>query len=394
MATPALMHNYGERTLTLVRGEGSYVWDDSGRRYLDALSGIAVCGLGHCHPAVTAAIQEQAGALLHVSNLYNIPAQEQLAEKLVSLSGMDNVFFSNSGAEANEAAIKLARRLGNERGLAVPKILVMQGAFHGRTLATLTATGNEKVQAGFAPLPEGFLRIPFDDVNAVEEMAAAHDDIVAILVEPVQGEGGIRVPAPDYLSQLRKICDAQDWLLMLDEIQTGNGRTGKLFAYQHGDALPDVVTTAKGLGNGVPIGACLARGQAAQLFTAGTHGSTFGGNPLACRAGLAVLETLTNEKLIERAATLGEQLLVELREALADCNAVKEIRGLGLLIGIELDRPCGELVEWARQEGLLINVTAGNVVRLLPPLTMTDQESVETVATVSALIQQFAREAA
>nr|WP_255771420.1 aspartate aminotransferase family protein [Microbulbifer guangxiensis] len=388
------MHNYGERTLTLVRGEGSYVWDDGGRRYLDALSGIAVCGLGHCHPAVTAAVREQAGTLLHVSNLYNIPAQEQLAENIASLSGMDNVFFSNSGAEANEAAIKLARRLGNARGLAVPRILVMEGAFHGRTLATLTATGNEKVQAGFAPLPEGFLRVPFNDVAAIEKMAAAHDDIVAILVEPVQGEGGIRVPAPDYLKQLRKICDAQDWLLMLDEIQTGNGRTGKLFAYQHSDVLPDVVTTAKGLGNGVPIGACLARGKAAQLFTAGTHGSTFGGNPLACRAGLAVLETLINEKLIERAATLGEQLLVQLREALADCTAVREIRGLGLLVGIELDRPCGALVEQARQEGLLINVTAGNVVRLLPPLTMTDNECARIAATVGTLVQQFAREEA
>ncbi|WP_176491078.1 MULTISPECIES: acetylornithine transaminase [Microbulbifer] len=394
MATPALMHNYGERTLTLVRGEGSYVWDDAGRRYLDALSGIAVCGLGHCHPAVTGAIQDQAGTLLHVSNLYNIPAQEQLAEKLVSQSGMDNVFFSNSGAEANEAAIKLARRLGNERGFPVPKILVMENAFHGRTLATLTATGNEKVQAGFAPLPEGFLRVPFDDVAAIEKMAVAHDDIVAILVEPVQGEGGIRVPAPGYLKRLREICDNRDWLLMLDEIQTGNGRSGALFAYQHNGLLPDVVTTAKGLGNGVPIGACLARGKAAQLFTAGTHGSTFGGNPLACRAGLAVLETLEQEQLIERAATLGEQLLVQLREALTGCAAVKEIRGLGLLIGIELDRPCGVLVERAREAGLLINVTAGSVVRLLPPLTITDEECAEITATVSALIQQFTRETA
>ncbi|KUJ84966.1 aspartate aminotransferase family protein [Microbulbifer flavimaris] len=388
------MHNYGERTLTLVRGEGSYVWDDAGRRYLDALSGIAVCGLGHCHPAVTGAIQDQAGTLLHVSNLYNIPAQEQLAEKLVSQSGMDNVFFSNSGAEANEAAIKLARRLGNERGFPVPKILVMENAFHGRTLATLTATGNEKVQAGFAPLPEGFLRVPFDDVAAIEKMAVAHDDIVAILVEPVQGEGGIRVPAPGYLKRLREICDNRDWLLMLDEIQTGNGRSGALFAYQHNGLLPDVVTTAKGLGNGVPIGACLARGKAAQLFTAGTHGSTFGGNPLACRAGLAVLETLEQEQLIERAATLGEQLLVQLREALTGCAAVKEIRGLGLLIGIELDRPCGVLVERAREAGLLINVTAGSVVRLLPPLTITDEECAEITATVSALIQQFTRETA
>ncbi|GAA5523719.1 acetylornithine aminotransferase [Microbulbifer aestuariivivens] len=395
MATPALMQNYGERTLTLVRGEGSYVWDDGGRRYLDALSGIAVCGLGHCHPAVTAALCEQAGTLLHVSNLYNIPAQEQLAQQLVSLSGMDNVFFSNSGAEANEAAIKLARKLGNERGLAVPKILVMEGAFHGRTLATLTATGNKKAQEGFAPLTEGFLRVPFNDVAAVEKMADAHDDIVAILVEPVQGEGGIRVPDADYLPRLRAICDSRDWLLMLDEIQTANGRSGKLFAYQHSDGLlPDVVTTAKGLGNGVPIGACLARGKAAQLFGPGAHGSTFGGNPLACRAGLAVLETLAGEQLIERAGILGRQLLIQLREALGDCAAVTEIRGLGLLLGIELDRPCAALVEMARAQGLLINVTAGNVVRLLPPLTLSDQECDEIVGTVSTLIKQFARETA
>ncbi|MBB3059506.1 acetylornithine/succinylornithine family transaminase [Microbulbifer rhizosphaerae] len=394
MAIPALMQNYGTRTLTLVRGEGNYVWDDAGRRYLDAISGIAVCGLGHCHPAVTEALQDQAHTLLHVSNLYNIPAQEQLAEKLVTLSDMDNVFFSNSGAEANEAAIKLARRLGNERGLAVPRIVVMEGAFHGRTLATLTATGNEKIQQGFAPLPEGFLRVPFDDVAAIEKLAAQHNDIVAVLVEPVQGEGGIRVPAPDYLNKLRDLCDRQDWLLMLDEIQSANGRSGKLFAYQHNGILPDVVTTAKGLGNGVPIGACLARGKAAQLFTAGSHGSTFGGNPLACRAGLAVLDTLEKEWLIERAAKLGEQLLQQLREQLADCAAVREIRGLGLLIGIELDRPCAELVEQARTRDLLINVTAGNVVRLLPPLTLSDDECRQIGATVSTLIENFTRQAA
>nr|WP_221191748.1 aspartate aminotransferase family protein [Microbulbifer rhizosphaerae] len=388
------MQNYGTRTLTLVRGEGNYVWDDAGRRYLDAISGIAVCGLGHCHPAVTEALQDQAHTLLHVSNLYNIPAQEQLAEKLVTLSDMDNVFFSNSGAEANEAAIKLARRLGNERGLAVPRIVVMEGAFHGRTLATLTATGNEKIQQGFAPLPEGFLRVPFDDVAAIEKLAAQHNDIVAVLVEPVQGEGGIRVPAPDYLNKLRDLCDRQDWLLMLDEIQSANGRSGKLFAYQHNGILPDVVTTAKGLGNGVPIGACLARGKAAQLFTAGSHGSTFGGNPLACRAGLAVLDTLEKEWLIERAAKLGEQLLQQLREQLADCAAVREIRGLGLLIGIELDRPCAELVEQARTRDLLINVTAGNVVRLLPPLTLSDDECRQIGATVSTLIENFTRQAA
>ena len=395
MATPALMQNYGERTLTLVRGEGNYVWDNAGRRYLDAISGIAVCGLGHCHPAVTAALTEQAQTLLHVSNLYNIPAQEQLADRLVYLSGMDNVFFSNSGAEANEAAIKLARKLGNQRGLACPRIIVMENAFHGRTLATLTATGNEKVQQGFAPLPEGFVRVPFNDIAAIEALAAVHDDIVAVLVEPVQGEGGIRIPAADYLTQLRALCDQHDWLLMLDEIQTGNGRTGKLFAYQHsGGLLPDVVTTAKGLGNGVPIGACLARGHAAELFNAGSHGSTFGGNPLACRAGLAVLETLAEQQLIERAAALGETLLQQLRIKLADCAAVIEIRGRGLMLGIELDRPCAELVERAREHEILINVTAGNVVRLLPPLTLSDAECSLLTDTVGDLIQQFARQAA
>ncbi|MCX2778921.1 aspartate aminotransferase family protein [Microbulbifer thermotolerans] len=394
MATPALMQNYGDRTLTLVRGEGNYVWDDAGQRYLDAIAGIAVCGLGHCHPAVTEALHDQARTLLHVSNLYNIPAQEQLADRLVYLSGMDNVFFSNSGAEANEAAIKLARRLGNERGYAVPKIVVMEGAFHGRTLATLTATGNEKVQQGFAPLPEGFLRAPFDDPDAINQLAAEHPDIVAVLVEPVQGEGGIRVPAHDYLNRLRNLCDKHDWLLMLDEIQTGNGRSGKLFAYQHNDILPDVVTTAKGLGNGVPIGACLARGKAARLFTAGSHGSTFGGNPLACRAALAVLDTLENQWLIERAEKLGARLLQQLRQQLAGCDAVVDIRGLGLLVGVALDRPCGEIVEMARAEGILINVTAGNVVRLLPPLTLTDDECARIAETVSTLIQRFTRSAA
>ena len=395
MASPALMQNYGNRTLTLVRGEGNYLWDDSGRRYLDALSGIAVCGLGHCHPAVTQAIQEQAQTLLHVSNLYNIPPQEQLAEKLVAVSGMDNVFFSNSGAEANEAAIKLARRLGNERGLACPKIVVTEGAFHGRTLATLTATGNPKVQQGFAPLPEGFLRVPFNDAAAIEKLAAEHDDIVAILVEPIQGEGGIRIPDADYLPRLRALCDQQQWLLMLDEIQTANGRSGKFFAYQHfDDLLPDVVTTAKGLGNGVPIGACLARGKAAELFGAGSHGSTFGGNPLACRAGLAVLETLESEWLVEKAEKLGTRLLDQLQRELGGCPHVSEIRGLGLLIGIELDRPCAELVDQARAQGLLINVTAGNVVRLLPPLTLTDAECDQIATTVASLVRDFAQQAA
>ncbi|WP_413662957.1 acetylornithine transaminase [Microbulbifer sp. CNSA002] len=393
MATPTLMQNYGDRTLTLVRGEGNYVWDDQGRRYLDAISGIAVCGLGHCHPKVTLALHEQIRTLLHVSNLYNIPAQEKLADKLVQLSGMDNVFFSNSGAEANEAAIKLARRLGNSRNIETPQILVMESAFHGRTLATLTATGNEKIQEGFGPLPEGFLRVPFNDTAAIEKLAGERNDIVAVLVEPVQGEGGVRVPTSNYLGQLREICDQHNWLLMLDEVQTGNGRSGKMFAYQHADILPDVVTTAKGLGNGVPIGACLARGIAAQLFSAGTHGSTFGGNPLACSAALAVIDTLESEWLLERAEALGQRLLHQLKQQLSDCDQVKEVRGLGLMIGIELQQPCAKLVDIARERGLLINVTAGNVVRLLPPLTLSDDECHQLANDVSSLIHQFALQA-
>ncbi|WP_444917918.1 aspartate aminotransferase family protein [Microbulbifer sp. JMSA003] len=393
MATPTLMQNYGDRTLTLVRGEGNYVWDDQGRRYLDAISGIAVCGLGHCHPKVTLALHEQIRTLLHVSNLYNIPAQEKLADKLVQLSGMDNVFFSNSGAEANEAAIKLARRLGNSRNIETPQILVMESAFHGRTLATLTATGNEKIQEGFGPLPEGFLRVPFNDTAAIEKLAGERNDIVAVLVEPVQGEGGVRVPTSNYLGQLRELCDQYNWLLMLDEVQTGNGRSGKMFAYQHADILPDVVTTAKGLGNGVPIGACLARGVAAQLFSAGTHGSTFGGNPLACSAALAVIDTLESEWLLERAEALGQRLLHQLKQQLSDCDQVKEVRGLGLMIGIELQQPCAKLVDIARERGLLINVTAGNVVRLLPPLTLSDDECHQLANDVSSLIHQFALQA-
>ncbi|WP_445355884.1 acetylornithine transaminase [Microbulbifer sp. EKSA008] len=393
MATPTLMQNYGDRTLTLVRGEGNYVWDDQGQRYLDAISGIAVCGLGHCHPKVTLALHEQIRTLLHVSNLYNIPAQEKLADKLVQLSGMDNVFFSNSGAEANEAAIKLARRLGNSRNIETPQILVMESAFHGRTLATLTATGNEKIQEGFGPLPEGFLRVPFNDTAAIEKLAGERNDIVAVLVEPVQGEGGVRVPTSNYLGQLREICDQHNWLLMLDEVQTGNGRSGKMFAYQHADILPDVVTTAKGLGNGVPIGACLARGVAAQLFSAGTHGSTFGGNPLACSAALAVIDTLESEWLLERAEALGQRLQHQLKQQLSDCDQVKEVRGLGLMIGIELQQPCAKLVDIARERGLLINVTAGNVVRLLPPLTLSDDECHQLANDVSSLIHQFALQA-
>jgi len=384
-----LMHNYGSRDLTLTRGEGSRVWDDQGRSYLDAISGIAVCGLGHTHPAVTRAICDQAGQLLHVSNLYNIPPQRQLAERLCEQSGMERVFFANSGAEANEAALKIARKYGHERGLNKPAVVVMENSFHGRTLATLSATGNRKIQEGFEPLLEGFIRLPFDDPDALHRAAREHTNIVAVLVEPIQGEGGVRVPASDYLTQLRQICDQHQWLLMLDEIQTGNGRTGRYFAYQHQDLRPDIVTTAKGLGNGVPIGACLARGPAAEVLQAGSHGSTFGGNPLACRAGLAVMETLEKEGLIARAEQLGQWLLTEFQRRLAGSPKVVEVRGLGLMLGIELDRPCTELVARARAQGLLINVTAGTTVRLLPPFILTDVEAQELLTGITQLIKDL-----
>lgn len=384
-----LMNTYGTRTLTLTRGEGSHVWDDQGKRYLDAISGIAVCGLGHAHPTLTEALCEQTQRLLHTSNLYNIPEQQRLGELLCEVSGMERVFFSNSGAEANEAALKIARKYGNDKGIQSPTVIVMDNSFHGRTLATLSATGNKKVQQGFEPLVEGFIRVPFNDATAVAEAAQAHQNIVAVLVEPVQGEGGIRIPNAGYLKQLRDLCDQHQWLLMLDEIQTGNGRTGRFFAYQHEHWLPDVVTTAKGLGNGVPIGACLARGAAANVLQPGNHGSTFGGNPLACRAGITVIETLLAERLIERAEALGQHLLHSFKTALADEPKVVEVRGRGLLLGIELDQPCAELVERARDKGLLINVTAGTTVRLLPTFILTDDEADALVAGVVELIREL-----
>jgi acetylornithine/N-succinyldiaminopimelate aminotransferase len=384
-----LMNTYGTRTLTLTKGEGSRVWDDSGNAYLDAISGIAVCGLGHAHPAVTKAIAEQAASLLHVSNLYNIPQQQRLADLLISLSGMDKVFFSNSGAEANEAAIKIARKYGNDKGVKNPSIIVMANSFHGRTLATLSATGNAKVQIGFEPLVEGFIRVPYDDVGAVKAALAEHKNIVAILVEPVQGEGGVRVPAADYLNQLRNIADQHQLLLMLDEIQTGNGRTGTFFAYQHNGVLPDVVTTAKGLGNGMPIGACLARGLAAEVLQPGNHGTTFGGNPLACSAGIAVIETLQSTHLIERVQQLGDKLLTGFKTALAGNTKVTDIRGKGLMIGIELNAPCSDLVQKGRDLGVLINVTAINTIRLLPTFILTDAEADELISKVVQLINEF-----
>ncbi len=388
MASQSLMGTYAPMSVAFERGQGAWLYDTQGNKFLDALSGIAVCGLGHTHPAVTQAITDQAQKLLHTSNLYTLPLQEELATKLTQLSGMDNVFFSNSGAEANEAAIKLARLYGHRKGIDNPAIIVMENAFHGRTLATLTATGNRKVQAGFEPLVSGFIRTPFNDIESIRTVARNNPNVVAILAEPIQGEAGVVMPADSYLKQLRDLCDEHEWLLMLDEVQTGNGRTGKYFAYQHSDILPDVVTTAKGLGNGVPIGACLARGVASQTLTTGTHGSTFGGNPLACAAALAVVNTLTTDNLMECAARHGAQILKGFKDELANTACVKDIRGQGLMIGIELNQPCTELAVLAKVKGILINVTGGGtVIRLLPPLIINDNEVNLIVGVISKLIK-------
>lgn len=387
--TDTLMHNYAPLAVNFEKGEGATLWDTEGKTYLDALGGIAVCSLGHAHPAVTKAICEQAGKLVHTSNLYGISKQQELADKLTSLAGMDNVFFSNSGAEANEAAIKLARLYGHSKNIDQPAIIVMEGSFHGRTMATLTATGNRKIHAGFEPLVQGFVRAPYNDIEAIKNIAKNNPNVVAVLVEPVTGEGGVNVPANDYLNQIRDICDENNWLMMLDEIQTGMCRTGKWFAHQHNNITPDVMTLAKALGNGVPIGACLAKGEAATLFKPGHHGSTYGGNPLVTAAALAVTTTMENEKLAERAQSLGGAMRTSLAEKLNDLDGVKEIRGLGLMIGIQLDKPCGELVQAGLDAGILINVTAGDVVRLLPPLIISDEQASEIVEKVSNLIHNF-----
>ncbi len=382
-----LMNTYARLPVAFVKGEGAYLEDAQGNRYLDGLTGLAVVGLGHANSAVAAAISKQAQTLTHTSNLYEIPLQTQLADRLCALSGMEKTFFANSGAEANEAAIKLARLKGNNEGISQPCVLVMDNSFHGRTMATLTATGNRKVHAGFEPLLQGFVRVPYNDVDAVRQVAQTNPNVTALLVEPVLGEGGIVIPNDNYLTQLREICDATGWLMMLDEIQTGNGRTGRYFAYQFHDWMPDVVTTAKGLGNGMPIGVCMARGAAAELFVPGNHGSTFGGNPLACAAGNAVLDEIEAHNLIDRAAQLGERILSQLNEGLAGNNRVKEVRGLGLMIAVELNDDAPELVQAGLDAGVLINVTQGNIVRLLPPLTLSDDEADELASKVVSLIQ-------
>jgi len=384
-----VMNTYARLPVAFDRGEGVWLWDTAGKRYLDAVAGVAVCGLGHSHPRYVAALHDQLGKLVHTSNLYQITLQEKLADRLAAISGMDNVFFCNSGCEANEAAIKLARLYGHGRNIESPAIVVMERAFHGRTIATLSATGSRKVQAGFEPLVKGFVRVPFDDLDAVRRVAESNRNVVAVLVELLQGEGGIQICRDDYLAGLREICDANQWLLMLDEVQSGMGRTGKWFAFQHSGIRPDVMPLAKGLGNGMPIGACLAAGAAAKLFKPGNHGSTFGGNPLACAAALATIDIIEEERLMENAVRTGDFLVTELRRHLGARPGVREIRGKGLMIGIELDAPCGELVTQALEKGFLINVTLDNVVRLVPPLVLSVEQAGLLVDALVPLITAF-----
>lgn len=390
-----LMNTYGRLPVTFTKGQGVWLWDDQGEKYLDALAGIAVNGLGHSHPDFVKALTAQISSLIHVSNVYQVAEQAHLADKLAKISGMDKVFFCNSGCEANEALIKLARLHAHNRGVANPEIIVMERSFHGRTLATLSATGSRKVQAGFEPLVSGFIRVPFDDLDAVKQVAARKNNVVAILVEPIQGEGGIQVPADmkAYLQGLRHVCDENKWLLMLDEVQSGIGRTGTWFAFQHTDIMPDAMSLAKGLGSGVPIGACLAKGIAAEVFTPGKHGSTFGGNPLAMTAGLTTLNIIEHDNLLQHAEALGDYIHQQFAEAFKDNAAVINIRHAGLMIGIELDRPCAELVKLALANKVLINVTADKVIRLLPPLIMSKDEAKELVSRLVPVVENFLKAA-
>lgn len=387
--TDALMNVYNRLPVTFERGDGVWLVDTSGRRYLDLISGVGVCGLGHSHPRVTRAICDQARSLVHTSNLYQIEKQARLAGDITHRSQMDRVFFCNSGAEANEAAIKIARKLGHEKGVDSPHIIVAEGGFHGRTLATLSATASRKVQAGFEPLVKGFVRVPYNDLGALERVARNNPHVVGVLLEPIQGEGGINIPDDDYLPGIRDICDENDWLMMLDEVQTGMGRTGQWFAWQHHHACPDVMTMAKAMGNGVPMGACVARGKAANVFSPGSHGSTFGGNPLACSAALAVFETIDEMGLMSHARELGAHMSGMLSEALHNVGGVLSVRGRGLMIGIELGRPCADLVLSALEQGLLVNVTAERVVRLLPPLILEESEAMPAVRKIAELVRRF-----
>jgi acetylornithine/N-succinyldiaminopimelate aminotransferase len=384
-----LMNTYGRQPVAFTHGKGVRLYDTQGREYLDAMAGVAVNTLGHGHPDLVQAIARQAAEMIHCSNLYRVTAQEDLADRLAALSGMDEVFFCNSGCEANEAAIKLARLYGHQRGVELPGIIVMEHAFHGRTLATLSATGNRKVQAGFEPLTPGFYRVPFCDIEAVRAIAEHNRNVVAVLFEPVQGEGGIHPATQDYMRELRVLCDQHQWLFMVDEVQCGIGRTGSWFAFQQSGIEPDVMTLAKGLGSGVPIGACLARGPAAGVFKPGTHGSTFGGNPLACTAASTTLAVVERDGLMENALRQGDAIRSGFRTELADVAGVVDIRGAGLMIGIELDRPCGALVATALEAGLLINVTSDTTIRLVPPLVYSDADSAELVTRLSPLIRNF-----
>lgn len=381
-----IMSTYAPMPVTFNKGNGAVLTDTNGKEYLDALSGIAVCGLGHAHPAVAQAISDQASKLIHTSNLYEIENQQNLADKLCALSGLDRVFFSNSGAEANEAAIKLARLYGHQKNIDVPTIVVMENSFHGRTMATLSATGSRKVQAGFEPLVQGFVRAPYNDIESIENIAKNNNNIVAVLVEPIQGESGIQIPDADYLNKLKVLCDQNDWLLMLDEIQTGMGRTGEWFAFQHSSIKPDVMTLAKALGNGVPIGACLASEKAASVMKPGNHGSTFGGNPLACAAALAVIETMEAEQLVQQAKDMGAYLLEALQKEFANVEGVREVRGLGLMLAIELDKNCTELFGLALEQGLLLAIQADNIIRFLPPLILSKTQADTIVQKISPLV--------
>ncbi len=384
-----LMNTYARQPVAFVRGEGVYVWDEEGKRYLDAVAGVAVNTLGHGHPALVKAIADQASTLIHTSNLYRVKRQEELSDRLCELSGMDKVFFCNSGCEANEAAIKLARLYGHGKGIANPTIIVMEKSFHGRTMATLSATGSRKIQAGFEPLLSGFARVPFNDTTAIRQVASTNKDVVAVLVEPLQGEGGVNVADAEFLAELRKICDEFGLLMMLDEVQTGIARTGTWFAFQQSGVKPDVMALAKGLGSGVPIGACLARGEAAEVFKPGNHGSTFGGNPLACAAALATLEVIEKESLREKAEKTGAYIRNTLKGKLVDVAGVMEIRGQGLMIGIELDRPCGDIVANMRDCGFLVNVTADKVIRLVPSLIFSEANADELIPPLVEEIKVF-----
>ena len=388
----SLIPTYARKDISFVKGHGAWLWDDNNDKYLDALSGIAVCGLGHAHQGLADTIARQAASLLHTSNLYRIPQQEQLGNKLCAITDMDKVFFANSGAEANEAAIKLARLHGHANKISSPAIIVFNNSFHGRTMATLSATGNAAAHQGYDPLVPGFIHAPYDDLHAVEQLCQQHPNISAIFAEPVQGEGGIRVPSANFIPGLRALCDQYNLLLMLDEVQSGNARTGQWFAFQHSAITPDVLTTAKGLGNGMPIGACLVKHKARELFAPGAHGSTFGGNPLACAVALEVLNRIEQDALLPHVQQLGDYLLTQFQQALSGHSLVKEVRGLGLMIGIELKQPCPQLVDQALAKKLLLNVTAGSVIRLLPPLIINQDQADLIITTVCDCINELEHE--